>query len=65
MMNPTEEIQRETSSADLPADGPPILVGDAVLNRVRQVARQITERVREVAGDVTPGHAVLPGEPGG
>ena len=58
-MNPPEEIRRETSSADPATDGSPILVGDAMLNRVRQVAQQIAERVREVAGDANCGHPDL------
>jgi hypothetical protein len=50
-MAPLDETRKEPARAEPPDIASGNLLGDAMLSRVKQVARVIAERVREVAGD--------------
>ena len=61
-MRPGEASQSGRAKPGQPGGADPFTAGDELLTRAKSLAREITERVRRVAGDTRPDHQPLPPE---
>jgi hypothetical protein len=62
-MDPEPQNLSDSTASDTESSEDPFTMGDALLNRAKDVARRIAERVRRLTGDTQTEHPPLPTDP--